>query len=340
MRTFSWVLLSEVEDLDASGLVNSYESSIFPCQDGWEHVCEAHRTLDFTKVSAEKVYKMKDLRFLGTLIVLEENGTLHVPLKQVTLPKRRKGLRVTLQEEASYNAIVNSNVAICDALTDVLRQRTCPEFILVKVGLRHQERMFMQKGGTPRFRRGHANVLVICPKIRYVFHMEPSLHKKVNDVPTLILQWWATIIRPHINPSPWTMTSNVWFHGVDDLFVFPQQCPYLCRAWVWIMALTVIYNRVESAQTFLSVLNVLTRFRIHLLKIFLMFHMCIHSRPKSCHNRCDLNGRLRYVARDLQKVKLKLLPKTIYLNLKRTNLRVSRSSFPGVFIGYYYKKPK
>jgi len=338
MRTFAWTLLSEVEDLDAGRLMDGYESAIFPCRDGWEHVCETHHALDFTKVSVEKMYNMKGIRFLGTLIVLEENDTLHVPLKHTTIPKRRKGVKRAFQEEASYNAIVDSNVLICDALIGLLNGES-PEFIVLKVGLRHQERMFVQKSGAPRFHRGHANILVICPKIRYVFHMEPSLHEKVTEVSTLILQWWATIIRPRLKPSPWTMMSNVWFHGMDDLFLFPQQCPYLCRAWVWIMALTIIYNRVESAQTFLSVLNVLTRFRIHLLKIFLMFHVLIQPRPPSCSERCDLNGRLRYVAKDLKGIKLKLLPRLIYLNLKRGNLRVSRSRYAGVFIGYY-EKPK
>lgn len=382
MKTFAWVLRSEVEAglrKDAA-LVGAYAQAIRPCADGWEHACQTHHAMDFTKHDLGATYNLKDARFVGTLVILEELGTLHVPLTAAARPKRRRGAAAAYLEEAQYNAIVDSNVRVCDGLVQALRaceeahlgytpahspstlRRTTPTqtptapttttpathtpppyaYVVMKVGLRHHRRMFVDDRGTPQFGRGHANVVVFSTRARYAFHMEPSLHDKVAEVADLLVKWWGTVIAPRLGSRarPWTLASNVWFHGMEEgLRLFPQQCPHLCRAWVWIMALSVVANRVGSAEAFLSVLNILTRFRVHLLKIFLLFHMLLQPRPPPCSAACHLRGRLRWVSEELHRIRLHLIPRVVFLRPRnmqtRARLRVSRSAHPKVFLAYY-----
>lgn len=319
-------------------------AAIRPCRDPCEHAVNVHYTLDYSLPGVWEAYGLESkAAFAGTLVVLEKEGSLDVPLEPRTFPRRRACGSSVYKTEAWYNQVVGNNLRVVDALVAMLTATAGsapPPFVIVKVGLRHHRRLFVDNAGHPVFKGGHANMVVLSTGTRHVFHMDPLRHKYNRPVAELVLQWWGSIVAPRLvttrmgsqpRRQTWTFASNTAVAPV-----FPQADTALCRMWAWLLACTLTVNNVTSVTGFDRAMRAVHACRSTALGAFLWFHADTVCAREPCHACCHALNRVGTASRDAMfRVDGDAVKRPAHRCTTPTSaIRVGKTPFKGVFKAY------
>lgn len=279
-RQFIWPFKDFIHslDIDIERYCQLYKKDIKPCNNIWEHVTQVQQKENKSKEEVWRLYGLEnDAIFLGTLIVVEENGSFSIPLKYRERVARWRIASHHLRHVSGYNTLVKHNLKIGERMK-VGDNKEKP-YLILRVAIRPYSALVHSKKSLS-FSRGHANCLIIHVPSRRLFYIDPLIHSSVKPITQQVLEWLAYQLDCR---QKWTFLSNVWFH--KHFKVCPQSCNVMCRIWTWIMVITTVHNKVETFSHFLSVLNILCTQRKEILKLFLIFHI-LNVAATSCTNRC------------------------------------------------------
>ena len=276
---FKWPFRKKLRGVNPKSLWANQVRAISPCKDAVEHFVRAFQSEHKDNEAVWARYGMSHTSYVGTLVVVEEGDVVHVPMTPTPKPTL---VRNSYPQRRMYSLICERNRALTKTLQGMLGASTARPYLFLKIAIRHFRKLRV-KPVKSYFRHGHANMVVIhCPS-RHIFHLEPLNHPKSGDVLLTLERWLGTSIKVDAGP-PWVLTSNLDFS--THLCLFPQKTQTLCRLWSWIMALTVVWNDVESTAALVSVLQVFSHHSHVIFKFFMLFH-CLSGGADACFERCE-----------------------------------------------------